>query len=47
MDGPRTRKPRAPGARLLSLPGRDHLNAVGDRRFREVALAFLAEAQRA
>jgi pimeloyl-ACP methyl ester carboxylesterase len=46
--GPARRLPAAiPGARLLSLPGRDHLNAVGDRRFREVALAFLAEAQRA
>jgi pimeloyl-ACP methyl ester carboxylesterase len=31
-----------PGAEVLDIPGRDHNRAVGDRVFREGALAFLA-----
>jgi pimeloyl-ACP methyl ester carboxylesterase len=31
-----------PGARGLSLPGRNHMNAVGDRTFKQAVLAFLA-----
>jgi hypothetical protein len=30
-------------ARFVSIPGRDHLTAVSDQRFKEAALAFLAE----
>jgi pimeloyl-ACP methyl ester carboxylesterase len=45
VAGPARRLPAAiPGARHVVLGGRDHLNAVGDRRFREAVLAFLAEA---
>jgi pimeloyl-ACP methyl ester carboxylesterase len=33
-----------PGARLLSIPDRDHLSVVPDRRFKEAVLRFLAEA---
>jgi pimeloyl-ACP methyl ester carboxylesterase len=32
-----------PAARLLLIPGRDHINAVGDRRYKEAVLAFLGE----
>lgn len=32
---------RIPGARYLELPGRDHLSAVPDRRFKQAALEFL------
>ena len=32
-----------PGARGLTLPGRDHMKAVGDRRFKQEVVAFLAE----
>jgi pimeloyl-ACP methyl ester carboxylesterase len=46
--GPARRLPAAiPGARHVVLDRRDHLNAVGDRRFREAVLAFLAEADSA
>lgn len=41
--GGRTLAARIPGARYLELPGRDHLSAVPDRRFKEAALAFLDE----
>jgi pimeloyl-ACP methyl ester carboxylesterase len=30
-----------PGARVLDIPGRDHMKAVGDRAFKEGVLAFL------
>jgi pimeloyl-ACP methyl ester carboxylesterase len=30
------------GARLVTIPGRDHLTAVGDRRYKEAVLQFLA-----
>lgn len=33
-----------PGARGLTLPGRDHMKAVGDRRFKQDVVAFLNEA---
>jgi pimeloyl-ACP methyl ester carboxylesterase len=33
-----------PGARGLTLPGRDHMKAVGDRRFKQEVVSFLAEA---
>jgi len=33
-----------PGARGLVLPGRDHMKAVGDRRFKEEVVSFLGEA---
>ena len=33
-----------PGARGLTLPGRDHMRAVGDRRFKQAVVSFLAEA---
>lgn len=33
-----------PGARLLTVPDRDHLSVVPDRRFKEAALSFLSEA---
>jgi pimeloyl-ACP methyl ester carboxylesterase len=32
-----------PQARGLTLPGRDHMRAVGDRRFKQEVLSFLAE----
>jgi len=32
-----------PGARALTIPGRDHMLAVGDRVFKSAVLAFLAE----
>lgn len=32
-----------PGAQALDLPGRDHMKAVGDRGFKEGALAFLRQ----
>jgi pimeloyl-ACP methyl ester carboxylesterase len=32
-----------PGARGLTLPGRDHMKAVGDRRFKREVVAFLDE----
>ena len=32
-----------PGARALDIPGRDHMLAVGDKVFKQGALAFLAE----
>ncbi len=32
-----------PGARGVTLPNRNHMNAVGDRGFREAVLAFLSE----
>ena len=32
-----------PRAQLLLVPGRDHLNTVGDRRYKEAALRFLHE----
>jgi pimeloyl-ACP methyl ester carboxylesterase len=32
-----------PGAKLLDIPGRDHMRAVGDRVFKEGVLAFLSE----
>jgi pimeloyl-ACP methyl ester carboxylesterase len=31
-----------PGARGLTLPGRNHMNAVGDKAYKEAVLAFLA-----
>jgi pimeloyl-ACP methyl ester carboxylesterase len=31
-----------PGARLLKIPGRDHLTVVGDQRFKDAIVAFLA-----
>ena len=31
-----------PGARGLTLPGRNHMNAVGDRGYKDAVLAFLA-----
>jgi pimeloyl-ACP methyl ester carboxylesterase len=31
-----------PGARLLTLSGRDHLTAVGDQRFKDAVVAFLS-----
>jgi pimeloyl-ACP methyl ester carboxylesterase len=31
-----------PGARGLTLPGRNHMNAVGDKSYKEAVLAFLA-----
>jgi len=31
-----------PGAKGLTLPGRNHMNAVGDRGYKEAVLAFLA-----
>src|SRR5437588_3101073 len=34
---------RLPDGRFLELPGRDHLSAVPDRRFRDAALSFLDE----
>ena len=34
---------RIPGARFLDLPGRDHMSAVPDRRFKRAALEFLEE----
>jgi hypothetical protein len=30
-----------PGAQVLDIPGRDHMRAVGDRVFKDGALAFL------
>ncbi len=33
-----------PGAHLLSLDGRDHLNAPGDRRYKEAAIEFFTRA---
>lgn len=33
-----------PHARGLTLPGRDHMKAVGDRRFKQEVVAFLGEA---
>jgi pimeloyl-ACP methyl ester carboxylesterase len=32
-----------PGARVLDIPGRDHMLAVGDKVFKEGVLKFLAE----
>lgn len=32
-----------PHGRALSLPGRDHMKAVGDRQFKEAVVAFLGE----
>ncbi|WGD31537.1 alpha/beta fold hydrolase [Ancylobacter sp. WKF20] len=32
-----------PGARVADIPGRDHMRAVGDRVYKDAALAFLAE----
>lgn len=31
-----------PGARLVVVPGRDHLSTVGDRRYKEAVVGFLA-----
>ncbi len=36
-----------PGAEALDIPGRDHMKAVGDRVFKEGALAFLRRQDRA
>lgn len=36
-----------PGARGVTLPGRNHMSAVGDRGYKDAVLAFLAEAQAA
>jgi hypothetical protein len=33
-----------PGARGLTLPGRDHMKAMGDRRFKQEVVAFLGMA---
>ena len=33
---------RIPGARLATISGRNHATTIGDRRFKEIALAFLA-----
>ncbi len=33
-----------PGAKLVSIPGRDHLTTVGDRRYKDAVLAFLSDA---
>ena len=35
-----------PGARGVSLPGRNHMNAVGDRGYKEAVLGFLGEEER-
>jgi hypothetical protein len=32
-----------PGARALTIPGRDHMKAVGDRAFKAAVLEFLSE----
>jgi pimeloyl-ACP methyl ester carboxylesterase len=32
-----------PGARVLDIPDRDHMRAVGDKVYKEAVLAFLAE----
>jgi pimeloyl-ACP methyl ester carboxylesterase len=32
-----------PGAKLLDIPGRDHMKAVGDRLFKEGVLNFLTQ----
>lgn len=32
-----------PGARLVTVPDRDHLTVVPDRRYKEAVLSFLAE----
>lgn len=34
-----------PGARGVTLPGRNHMNAVGDRGYKEAVVAFLASPQ--
>ena len=31
-----------PGARLVLVPGRDHLNTTGDKRYKEAVVAFLS-----
>ena len=33
-----------PGAKSVSIPGRDHLTAVGDRRYKDAVLAFISDA---
>ena len=35
-----------PSARLVRIPGRDHLSVVADARFRDIVLEFLAEVDR-
>ena len=35
-----------PGARGVVLPGRNHMNAVGDKGYKDAVLAFLAGAHR-
>jgi len=32
-----------PGARLVTVPDRDHITVVPDRRYKEAVLSFLAE----
>ena len=34
-----------PTARGVALPGRNHINAVGDKGYKQAVLAFLAESQ--
>jgi pimeloyl-ACP methyl ester carboxylesterase len=36
-----------PGAKGISLPGRNHMNAVGDRQYKDAVVAFLASPQTA
>ncbi|HUI25451.1 MAG TPA: alpha/beta fold hydrolase, partial [Candidatus Kryptonia bacterium] len=42
VGNPRALVDLIPGSRLVIVPGRDHLTAVGDRRYKEAVLEFLA-----
>lgn len=42
VGDPRRLAELIPGAEVLIVPGRDHLNTVGDRRYKERVLEFLA-----
>jgi len=41
VGNPRSLADLIPGSRLVIVPGRDHLTAVGDRRYKEAVLEFL------
>ncbi len=43
IGDPKILQARIPGARLVVIPGRDHLTTVGDRRYKQAVVEFLAE----
>lgn len=44
VGDPRPLADAIPGSRLVTIPGRDHLTAVPDRRYKDAVLGFLSEA---